>query len=79
MLLDIVIHRFEFLKAMKKKARDLVFEILLGVEGVSTYYKINIHEYIKFNQLFVSRDAEPAQLAMFIFAFLFMREEQATK
>ena len=35
------------------------------------YYKINIHEYLKFTQLFISRDAEPNMTTMFMLSFLF--------
>ena len=31
-LVDIVIHRFDFLKKMKKKLRDLTFKVLLNLE-----------------------------------------------
>ena len=63
---------------MKKKGRERVFEVLLGVQEVSNFYKINIHEYIKFNQIFIARDAEPNLVAMFIFAFLFSKVQETT-
>ena len=35
------------------------------------FYKINIHEYLKFTQLFISRDADSNMNTMFILSFLF--------
>lgn len=60
---------------MKKRGRDLIFKILLGVESLSPVFKINIQDYIKFIQLFVSRDAEPNLVALFTYKFLFKNEE----
>lgn len=42
-LVDIVVHRFEFLKKLKKKIKDLVFKVILNLEELPTFYKINIH------------------------------------
>ncbi len=70
-----VIHRFDFLKKMKKKGRELIFRILLGEQSRQPMFKINIQDYIKLIQIFVSRDAEPPFLSMFIFRFLFKDEE----
>jgi hypothetical protein len=74
-LLEVVIHRFDFLKKMKKKGRELIFRILLGEQSRQPMFKINIQDYIKLIQIFVSRDAEPPFLSMFIFRFLFKDEE----
>jgi hypothetical protein len=56
---------------MKKKARDLIFKILWGSEALSPLFKINIQDYIKFIQIFVSKDAEISVTAYFAFKFLF--------
>lgn len=74
-LLEILIHRFDFLKKMKRKARDSIFKILLGVESLSPIFKISIQDYIKFIQLFISRDADTSLVAIFAFKFLFKNEE----
>ena len=42
------------------------------------YYKINIHEYLKFTQLFVSRDADANMTTMFILSFLFQDANEVT-
>lgn len=73
-LLDILTHRFQFLKKMKKKGRDLVFKIILGEQALRPLFKINIQDYIKFIQLFVSRDADCSVTSMFIFKFLFRED-----
>jgi hypothetical protein len=46
-------------------------KIVLGIDKIYSYYKINIHEYIKFIQIFASRDADTTIVATFIFKFLF--------
>ena len=74
--MDIVVHRFEFLKKLKKKIRELIFKVILSMDEIPTYYKINIHEYLKFTQLFVSRDAEPNFLTMFMLTFLFKESRE---
>lgn len=60
---------------MKKKGRELIFRILLGEQSRQPMFKINIQDYIKLIQIFVSRDAELPFLSMFIFRFLFKDEE----
>lgn len=61
---------------MKKKGRDLIFKIILGEQALKPLFKINIQDYIKFIQLFVSGDADCSIVAMFVFKFLFQDEER---
>lgn len=78
-MVDIVVHRYEFLKKMKKKARDSILKIILGEDELTPVTKMNIQDYIKFVQLLISRDAESTLVAMFLFMFLFESEDEITK
>ena len=75
-LIEILVHRFDFLKKMKKKCLELLFKTLLNLEDLPKYYKINIQDYLKFIQLFVYRDADNFTVAMFIFSFLFKESQE---
>lgn len=59
---------------MKKKCRDAIFLAIFGPESLDPLFKIHIQEYIKFIQVFVSRDADPSFLALLMFKFLFKDE-----
>ena len=46
LLLDIITHRFNFLKTINKKMRNSIYRSLLGRQ-VNPLTKINIQEYMK--------------------------------
>ncbi len=77
-LLDILEHRFGFLSNLKKKIKNCIFKSLLGCDEIYSYSKLKIHEYIRFLQLFVYRDASTHELSFFIFNFLFREQEEVS-
>lgn len=54
----------------------MIFKVLLSLEELPKYYKINIQDYLKFIQLFVYRDADSFAVSMFIFSFLFKQHQE---
>jgi hypothetical protein len=57
LLLDIITHRFGFLKTMSKRVRENLYRSLFRRE-INPLTKINIQEYMKINEMFVGRDAK---------------------
>lgn len=70
-LLDIITHRFGFMKAIGGRMRDAIYRCLLGRENVNMLTKINVQEYMRFCELFVGRDAGPVETATFLYLLLF--------
>ena len=70
LLLDIITHRFQFLKTMNKRVRSHLYFSLLGRE-VNSLTKINLQEYMKISSMFVGKDAGSHEVAVFMCVFLF--------
>lgn len=69
-LLDVLTHRFSFLKSLSSCTRNKLYWAVFQRE-VTALSKISINEYLKFSEIFIGRDADPTALSSFIYLFLF--------
>ena len=70
-LLDIITHRFGFMKAIGGRMRDHIYRCLLGRENVNILTKINVQEYMRFCEMFLGRDAGSPEIATFLYLLFF--------
>jgi hypothetical protein len=57
LLIDVLNHRFTFMKQVNRRLRDNIYRCLLKRDDIHVLSKISVQEYIRFYEMFVGRDA----------------------
>lgn len=70
-MLDVLNHRFVFMKQLGKRVKDRVYRCLLKRDDIYPFTKLNISEYMAFYEMFVGRDSDIIETATFVYLFLF--------
>lgn len=76
--LEVLIHRFSWLKLLNKKLVERMFAAL-GVEEFDRYAKISLKTYVDFIRLFVVRDANESMLSEFLLKLFFGKRQLVTR
>lgn len=71
LLLDVLNHRFAFMKQMGRRLRDWIYRCLLKRDDLHPLSKLNLQEYMAFYEMLVGRDANIVDTATFIYLLLF--------
>jgi hypothetical protein len=71
LLLDVLNHRFAFMKQMGRRLRDRVYRCLLKRDELHPLSKINLQDYMAFYEMLVGRDANIVDTATFVYILLF--------
>lgn len=71
LLIDVLNHRFSFMKQLNRRLRDNVYRCLLKRDEIHSLTKINVQEYMRFYEMFIARDANLVETATFIYLILF--------
>lgn len=72
--LEVLVHRFGWLKTLHKKTIERLFSAL-NVDNIDRYAKITLKTYVEFIRLFVIRDASEEALSEFLLKFFFGRKQ----
>lgn len=70
-LLSLFILKFPFLENMNRSIRNHLLKILFDLPTIDEDCKISIHDYLKFNRIFISKDAHLDEMVKFTWDFLF--------
>lgn len=73
--LEVLIHRFGWLKSLRKKLVEKLFAAL-GVDEFDRYTKISLKIYVDFIRLFIIRDANESMLSEFLLKLFFGKQQQ---
>ena len=71
LLIDVLNHRFSFMKQLNRRLKDNVFRCLLKRDDIHSLTKINVQEYMRFYEMFIGRDSNLVETATFIYLILF--------
>lgn len=74
LLLDVLNHRFAFMKQLGRKLRDRIYRCLLKRDDLHPLSKVNLQEYMAFYEMLVGRDANIVDTATFVYLLLFHDE-----